>query len=81
MRTTIRIDDELLKEAKHQATKTGTTLTAIIEESLREKFLRSKQSRQKRKKVKLMTSGDGGLQPGVNIDDSSALLDLIEKTE
>jgi len=80
MRTTIRIDDELLKEAKHQATKSGTTLTAIIEESLREKFLRTKQSKQKRKKVRLMTSGSGGLQPGVSIDDSAALLDLLDKT-
>jgi hypothetical protein len=78
MRTTIRIDDELLKEAKHQATKNGTTLTAIIEESLREKFLRSKQAARKRKKIKLTTSGSGGLQPGISLDDSAALLDLLE---
>lgn len=80
MRTTIRISDDLLKEAKHHAAIRGTTLTAIIEESLREKFLREKQAKRRLKKVKLLTTGRGGLQPGISIDDSADLLDLLENT-
>ena len=34
MRTTIRLDDELLKEAKRLAVDTGRTLTAVIEGNL-----------------------------------------------
>lgn len=40
MRTTIRLDEKLLKEAKRQAAESGMTLTAIIEDSLRERLAR-----------------------------------------
>lgn len=36
MRTTLNIDDELLKAAKIVAVRRGTTLTALVEEALRE---------------------------------------------
>ena len=78
MRTTIRLDDELLKEAKRQANEAGVTLTAIIEESLRERLSRSKEGAQRRLTVKLKTTGKGGLIPGVDLDDSAALLDLMD---
>lgn len=35
MRTTLRINDELLRRAKMHAAKRGTTLTALVEDSLR----------------------------------------------
>lgn len=40
MRTTIRLDDELLREAKRLAAETNQTLTAVIEEALRERLAR-----------------------------------------
>ena len=36
MRTTIRIDEKLLKQAKQAAVRRGTSLSAIIEDALRE---------------------------------------------
>ncbi len=79
MRTTIRINDELLRQAKQQAARDGTTLTAIIEESLREKLSRDTQPLTHRGNTRLPTSGSGGLQPGIDLDDSAALLDMLDK--
>ncbi len=77
MRTTIQIDDQLLKEAKKLAAETGRTLTAVIEEALRMALARTRDTRTRRK-VRLTTCGGKGLQPGVDLDDSAALLDLME---
>jgi hypothetical protein len=40
MRTTLNIDDDLLKEAKIMAVREGTTLTALLERALRERLSR-----------------------------------------
>ena len=77
MRTTIRIDERLLKEAKLQAARRGTTITTIIEDALRESLARQHDSKQ-REPVRLITFGGNGLLPGVDLDDSAALLDLME---
>lgn len=77
MRTTIRIDEQLLKRAKQRAIQQGKTLTAVIEDALRESLAR-KNDDQQRKPVRLETFGGKGLQPGVNLDDFADLLDLME---
>jgi hypothetical protein len=77
MRTTIRIDDELLAEAKKRAADRRTTLTALIEDSLRESLAR-RTPREIRKPFRIKGFGRGGLQPGVDLDDSAALLDRME---
>ena len=77
MRTTIRLSDELLKEAKRLAAESGTTLTAIIEDSLRERLNRGKGRGVPRKPVRLKTTGAGGVRPGIDLDDSAALLDVM----
>lgn len=77
MRTTVRLDDQLLTEAKKLAHDTGRTLTALIEDSLRETIARAR-NRSERKPVKLRTFPGDGLRPGVDLDDSASLLDLME---
>jgi len=79
MRTTIRIDEELLKEAKLEAARIGTTLTAVIEDALRESLSRQQNTGQS-EKVRSITFRVKGLLPGVDIDDSAALLDLMESS-
>lgn len=79
MRTTIRIDEGLLREAKLQAARRGTTLTALIEDALRESLARQRGS-QPREPIRLVTFGGKGLLPGVDLDDSAALLDLMEES-
>jgi hypothetical protein len=41
MQTTLRIDDEVYRDAKVQAAREGATLTHFIEEALRERIARS----------------------------------------
>lgn len=76
MRTTIRLDDQLLTEVKHLAAQTGQTMTGIIEEALRQ-MLANRQQTTQRPPVELITVSGNGLQPGVDLDDSAALLDLM----
>jgi hypothetical protein len=78
MRTTIRIDDELLKEAKAIAAASDRTLAELVEDALRESLAR-RRATSGRARVKLPTFKGDGLQPGVDLNDSAALLDLMER--
>jgi hypothetical protein len=78
MRTTIRIDDQLLLEAKRLAARTGRTLTAVVEDALREVVARQ-ETAGRRAPVRLTTAGVGGILPGVDLDDSAALLELMDR--
>jgi hypothetical protein len=78
MRTTVRLDDALLRQAKEEAAKRGGTLTSLIETGLRLTLAQSK-PRQARPKISLPVSrATGGVRPGVDLSDSAALLDLME---
>ena len=77
MRTTIRINDAVLVSAKKEAASRNISLTKLIEEALQEK-LYSRGGRSKGKKVNLPTTGGNGLQPGVDIDNSALLIDVME---
>lgn len=79
MRTTIRLDDELLTAVKQLANERGQTMTAVIEDALREVIARREQAGAKTA-VALITVGGQGLQPGVDLDDSASLLDLMERS-
>jgi hypothetical protein len=79
MRTTIRLDDELLKAATRHAAESGCTLTAVIEEALREKLLRNRSKSGRAGRIRLKTTGTGGIQPGVELNDSAALLGAMEE--
>ena len=77
MRTTIRLDDELLQQVKNYAVRKGRTMTSVIEDALREMLARQEPLKQ-RSPVKLTTVKGNGLQPGVDLDDSAALLSIME---
>jgi hypothetical protein len=76
MRTTINIDDALLAEAKQVAARSGRSLSALVEDALRESLHR--RNRPGARTVELPTFGEGGFQPGVDLDDSAALLELMD---
>jgi len=80
MRTTIRLDDDLLREARKLAARSGRTLTAVIEDALRESLARRKKARDP-EPVRLIHSGVGGLQPGVDLDHTAELLDVMEQSD
>jgi hypothetical protein len=77
MRTTVRLDEQLLSAAKEHASKTGRTLTALLEDALRA-FLALETRPRSRRRTKLPTFSGGGLQPGVDLDNAADLLDLME---
>ncbi len=77
MRTTIRLDDLLLTEAKQLAARTGRTLTSIIEDALREALARRKNKTGSRR-VRLKQANLGRLHGGVSLDHNAELLDLMD---
>ncbi|HVB14766.1 MAG TPA: DUF2191 domain-containing protein [Candidatus Dormibacteraeota bacterium] len=76
MRTTIRIADELLDRAKDVAAREGTTLAAVVDEGLRLAIAR-RESPLQADVEPLATFSGRGLQMGVDLEDSAALLDLM----
>lgn len=67
----------MLTEAKAVALRCNRTLTAVIVQALRQ-FLAQQLKVGEREPVRLKTVGGRGLQPGVNLDNSAALLDLMD---
>lgn len=79
MRTTIRLDDELLTRAKRAALERGTTLTAVIEDALRRALIPGAQA--PREDVALPTFRGDGLRPGIDLDDTASLLDAMDEPD
>lgn len=79
MRTTVRLDDMLFRQAKKLAAETGRSLTAVIEDALREVVGRRSASSTRKEKIALPTFKGRGLRPGVDLDNSAALLDAMEE--
>ena len=79
MRTTVKIDDQLLADAKAQAARSGRTLNEVVEDALRESLAR--RDRSVREAAVELPTFSGRLQPGVDLDDTSALLDLMEGSD
>ena len=53
----------------------NTTLTAVIEDALRTALAKPDK---KQKKIELPETGSGGLCVGVDLDDTSSLIDIME---
>ena len=75
MRTTITLDEGLLRRAKERAASQGKTLSDVISDSLQ--VLLAEQP-QPRHKITLPTFGGSGFQPGVDLEDKEALAVLLE---
>jgi len=76
MRTTLDINDRLLAEAKSLAARRGLSLKALVEEALRERL--HARGDQRRAAVALPTYSGDGLQPGVDLTDGAALLEVMD---
>ena len=75
MRTTIELNDELLRQAKRQATRDGSTLRKIVEQALRAHLARHPRPSGYRL---VWRTEHGRLQSGVSLDDRDVLLDVME---
>ncbi|WP_447600428.1 ribbon-helix-helix protein, CopG family [Nitrospira sp. Nam80] len=79
MRTTINLPDELIAQIKKLAAVSHSTVTAVIEDALREALARRRRAGRS-DQVILKTYGKRGLLPGVDIDDAASMLDLMESS-
>lgn len=80
MRTTLDIHDDLLIRAKKKAAETHQTLTAFVEDALRLLFENQRQAKSA-KPFKVITFGGGPAAPGVDVNNTVALLDLLDEEE
>ena len=74
MRTTITLDDRLLAKLKRRASKTGTSVSRLIENSIRLLLQRPAPER-RGDRFDLVTFGAGGRFSERNIDKTSSLLE------
>lgn len=77
MRTTIRLEDHLLLEAKRHAAETHRTLTELIRDSV-VAMLERERGRASPRRVTLPTFWGDGLFDEIDINNSSSLLDRME---
>jgi hypothetical protein len=81
MRTTIRLDDDLLRAAKQRALERESTLTAFIEQAVRAELRRADVEAATVSppfRITAFGAGMGGLQPGVDLRDNAQLADLLD---
>jgi hypothetical protein len=77
-RTTVRLDDGLLNQAKGEAVRRGETLTALIEEGLRLVIVQA-QKKHCVQPVKFPVSNTrGGAHPGIDLNNNVQLLDIMD---
>lgn len=80
MRTTVRLNEVLLRRVKTYAAEHGTTMTALIESALTERLARGSAPEGNERKPLPVFSGNG-LQAGVDLHDAAALLDLMDSAD
>ncbi|HJR53419.1 MAG TPA: CopG family transcriptional regulator [Gemmatimonadota bacterium] len=73
-RTTLKLDEDLLRRLKEKAAREGSTLQSVANDLLRQ-ALAAPAGREYR--LQLFT-WKGELQPGVDLNDRDALFDLME---
>jgi predicted Zn-ribbon and HTH transcriptional regulator len=79
MRTTVRIDDELMRRLKEQAHREGTSLTKLINRVLRCGMVASRQARKPSRPYRQKTFRMG--QPKFPIDKALAFAAALEDEE
>lgn len=80
MRTTLNLNDDLVRQAKQRAAAEDRTLTSVIEDALRR--LLAEDARQTEAPY-LVPVGGGprGVLPGVDLSDPRALRDLMDEED
>ena len=77
MRTSIDIDNAILCEAKKFALDSHKSFGTIVEDALRVMLVK-KNSKEKLKKISLVTCNGKGLNHGVDLDNNKSLLDIMD---
>lgn len=78
MRTTLDLDDELMRALKRQAAESGETMTSLIEDAVRKLLAPPKPPGKKRYRLNWRPVTGEGLLPGVDLNDRDRLYDVME---
>jgi len=76
MRTTIDLDDRLLRDLKRQAAERGTTLRELVNELLRSAL--NPHGPRPKYRFRWKVDPPGVIQPGVRLNDRQSLFDLMD---
>ena len=76
MRTTVNIDDDLLRRARELALRSARSLGAVVDDALR--LLLDASPVAPSTAVHLPTYGGSGLRPGVDLEDKEGLAALLD---
>jgi hypothetical protein len=79
MRTTLNLDDAIMRAAKRQAVERGVTLTRVIEDALRAELTPAPSGREVFRLD--LPVGHGRRPPAVDIADRDALYDVMEERD
>jgi len=79
-RTTVRLPEDLVRRAKRKAAAEGRSLTALIEDGLRRVVNEPVSVAGALRILPPVSSGAGGLMPGIDLDDSAALQELDDRS-
>jgi predicted transcriptional regulator len=77
VRTTLNLDDELMRLVKQRARATGRTITQVIEEALREGLSGTRPQASQPFELRWVTVR-GRLLPGVDLDDRDSLYERMD---
>lgn len=77
MRTTIRIDDELLRRLKVKSAETGRSVGDLIEDAVR--LALDRESGSRRRLERFTTFGSKGVMPGVDLTSNAAMRDTMDE--
>ena len=77
MKTTLNLNDQVLRQAKGQAAQDGITLTKFVEDALRDKLM-APHRRPPAFRLRMRTVR-GYAPPSVDISDRDALYDVIDR--
>ena len=77
MRTTIRIEDDLYREVKARAARTGRTVAAVLEDAVRRGL--NPTDRAAGGRYTIRPAGRGGLRPGVDLTSNSAIAEAMDE--
>jgi plasmid stability protein len=78
VRTTIRIDDELYREVKQKAARSGRTVAAVLEDAVRRGLNPSEHRAVGRYTIR--PTGSGGVRPGVDLSSNAAVAEAIDES-
>jgi predicted transcriptional regulator len=72
-RTTVRLPEDLVRRAKKKALAEGRSLTALIEDSLRQALDELGPATRRKRLLPPVSAASGGLMPGIDLDDLADL--------